>query len=104
MSIIRLNANIAWMAERGADSNHWIGICDVLGISTEADSLDELHGLIPEAIHLLMVDLVEDDDLDEFLQDRGWTASQEETDGDFEVKVPWFLVAGGTDGQSRHIN
>lgn len=104
MTIIRLNANLAWRAEKGAQSNHWIGFCDALGISTEADSLDELHSLIPEAIHLLMVDIVEDGELDEFLRDKGWTASHDEIDGDFEVDVPWYLVANGTYGQARQIN
>jgi hypothetical protein len=71
----------------------------------EADSIDELHSLIPEAIHLLMVDLVEDNELDEFLQDRGWTARRDEDGADFEVDVPWMLaVAGDADGQPRLAN
>lgn len=105
MATIRLNANLMWTAERGAETNRWIGVCDPLGLSMEADSIDELHSLIPEAIHLLMVDLVEDNELDGFLQDRGWTARRDDVGSEFEVDVPWMLaVAGDADGQSRRAH
>lgn len=104
MTIIRVDTNLHWRAERGVQSGHWIGFCDALGITTEADSLDELHTLIPEAIHILMIDLVEDGELDGFLADRGWDSSQESIDGDFEVRVPWYLVANGTNGQPRQAH
>lgn len=83
-TVIHVNANLQWRAERGRGSDHWIGFCDALGISTEAESLDELHSLIPEAIHLLMVDLFEDNELDEFLHERGWATmpTAERTSGD----------------------
>ena len=60
----------------------------------EADSLDELHGLIPETIHLLMVDLLEDNELDRYLRDKGWQAVgvPASGDGDVEFDVPWYLV------------
>lgn len=101
--VIHINANLAWRAERGARSSRWIGFCDALGISAEADSLDELHDAIPEAIDLLMTDLVEDNELDEFLEDRGWTTSRSEVvqEGDGGVSVPWFLVTEGGYGPSR---
>ena len=104
MKLIRIDTNLAWRAEQGLKSNRWVGFCDALGITTEADTLDELHSLIPEAIHILMVDLVEDGDFDEFLNDRGWTSSSEEGVGDLEVRVPWFLVANGANGQPRQAH
>lgn len=103
MALIQINANLVWEASQGVESNHWIGNCPALGIATEAETLDELHSLIPEAIHLLMIDLLEDDELDQFLEDRGWTADRQETmgTGEPEFRVPWNLVASGVYGSSR---
>jgi hypothetical protein len=108
-TVIQINANLQWRAERGVHSDRWIGFCDPLGIVTEAGSLDELHSLIPEAIHLLMIDLLEDKELDAFLRERGWTASppvHTSTGGkEPEFHVPWFLVAGGAgDGRARQTH
>lgn len=105
-TVIHVNANLQWRAERGRGSDHWIGFCDALGISTEAESLDELHTLIPEAIHLLMVDLFEDNELDEFLHERGWSSNVgDHADGnEVEIQVPWFMVTAGANGQARAPN
>ena len=92
-----------WRAQRSPTSNRWIAVCDALNLSMEADSLDELHSLIPETIHLLMTDLLEDNELDQYLKDKGWQATGvpplPERDVSFEV--PWYLVAEGARGSQR---
>jgi hypothetical protein len=95
-----INATLAWRAKQSTTSRRWIGICDALNLAMEADSLDELHGLIPESIHLLMIDLLQDNELDAFLRARGWQASNlpDPTEDDVQFEVPWELIAEGVRG------
>ena len=93
--VITIQANVRWRAERGENPERWVGFCDELGITTEAGSLDELHSLIPEAISILLADLLEDNELDTFLSVKGWEYS-EKTDmrasHPSEVHIPWHLI------------
>jgi Domain of unknown function (DUF1902) len=105
---IQLEAKVQWNAIQGAGKGIWIGVCDALNLSVEADSLDELHNLIPESIQLLMMDLVMDNEFDQYLLDRGWQAKGvarpdelEET----EFRVPWhLLVPEGRNGTERRLS
>ena len=45
-----------WALEPGESSCRWIATCDELGISMEADSLEEMPGLLSEAVWLLGAD------------------------------------------------
>jgi hypothetical protein len=54
----------------------FVGVCDALGLTLEADTESELRSLIEEGIHFLMVDLLEDGDLPRFLKDRGWKTAR----------------------------
>jgi hypothetical protein len=105
---IQLEAQVQWRAEPGAGKGVWVGICDALNLSVEANSLDELHSLIPESIHLLMVDLVLDNEFDTYLSDRGWKARgipQQEAAEQTEFHVPWeLLVAAGQNGFQRRAH
>jgi len=106
-TVIQIQANLQWRAERGVHSDRWIGFCDPLGISAEATTLDELHTLIPEAIHILMLDLLEDNELDGFLMERGWSSMAHTVNAAApatqpEFRVPWFLsIADAADGRAR---
>jgi len=104
-TVVKVQANLVWRAERGSHSDRWIAFCDPLGISTEADTLDELHSVIPEAIHILMLDLFEDNEFDAFLRERGWTATRAEQptqDGEATFHVPWeLLVQHGSHDTAR---
>lgn len=101
-TVITVNATLSWRAQRGAESG-WVAFCDPLGLATEAETLDELHSLIPEAIHLLMVDLFEDNELDAFLKARGWQTSEVQavSNDDRPIRVPWELSIAGEDGRAR---
>ena len=75
-----------------------------MNISTEADSLDELHSVIDETMQLLLVDLLRDNELDRFLMARGWKALNIPTRGDqkdVEFNVPWQLIAEGSRDSKR---
>ena len=102
---IQLKSRLQWLARQSETSDRWIGVCDSMNLAMEADSLDELHSVIAEAIHVLLIDLLEDDEFDAFLQERGWTATgipRGPVNRDVEFDVPWELVAeGARDSQRR---
>lgn len=92
---INIHAIMNWQAKRSQDGG-WVGICKDLGITTEADTLDELHSLAPEAMELLFLDLLEDGELDEFLSQKGWEYSKGAGDTPKPgFHVPWQLLAAG---------
>jgi hypothetical protein len=96
--VVNVDVKLEWIARRSSTSNRWIGSCDALNLSTEADTLDELHSLIPEAIHLLMIDLLQDDELEDYLKKRGWVATNIPPNHqvpDVEFNIPWQLIAEG---------
>ena len=105
---IEVKANVQWKAVPGAKSGVWIGICDALGLSVEACSLDELHSIIPESIHLLMFDLAKDNEFDAYLKERGWSATNfvdgNRVPDDLQFHVPWQLTAEGLHDISRRAH
>ena len=103
---VTIEANVGWRAQRSTTSQRWIGVCEELNLSMEADSLDELHSLIPETMHLLMIDLLEDNELDQYLRDRGWRSNQipAHDRDDIEFEMPWHMVAEGKLGSERRPN
>lgn len=105
--IVRLQSQLQWRATKIPASGRWIGICDAMSLSMEADSLDELHSLINETLQLVFIDLLEDNELDQFLQERGWQAVNLPTQhdgGDIEFDVPWELIAEGARDPERRAN
>lgn len=71
-TVVKIEASIPWMVSRRAPDRRWIGVCDVLNLAMEADSLDELHSVVGEAIDLLFRDSLEDNELQRFFGERGW--------------------------------
>lgn len=103
---ITIKAKIQWrvLSDPGGRS---IGVCDVLNIALEARSDDELRTMIDEAMQLFLLDLLEDNELDEYLKAHGWTRGPipEGIDpGDVSFHVPVELIAGGQVGLERSIN
>lgn len=96
--VIEVSSTVEWTATQSETSKKWIAECEALGLSMEGETLDELHSLIPEACFALLIDLFEDNELNQFLRDRGWQAvnmpSGPVTD-DVGFSIPWNLVAQG---------
>jgi len=82
---ITIQANLRWGVVKTARGT-LVAICDPLGLTVEADDDAELHSVIAEAQHVLMVDLFEDGELHAFLRDRGWSPN---------VPLPQVLPEGG---------
>lgn len=102
---VRLQSQLQWHATKSPSSGRWIGVCHAMNLSVEADSLDELHNLIHETLQLVFLDLLEDNELDQFLRERGWRAANLPTQHvgrDVEFDVPWELIAEGARDPERH--
>ena len=96
---IQGQAQLQWRAQRSIVSRRWIGVCEPMHLVMEADSLDELHSVIDEAMQLMLVDLLRDNELDTFLREHGWRAQDipiQTRPEDVEFSVPWQLIAEGT--------
>lgn len=86
-------------ALKSPETGRWIGECTPLAIAVEADNLEELYDIFGETVQLLIADLIEEGDLEEFLRARGWAEENlPSTLRDRESaapSVPWELVAHG---------
>ena len=104
---IQVEAALEWRSFQSDVSGRWVAVCAGLDLTVEAETLDELHSVIGESIQLLMIDLLEDDELDHYLRDRGWTAvnlPRGQGVRDVEFHVPWELIAEGARGPERRAH
>jgi hypothetical protein len=102
-----IEANVAWRATRSPWSNRWVGVCEAMNLTTEAESLDELHSVIDATFHLFLADLLRDKELNAYLRERGWHAVNLPADhhDDVEFEVPWeLIVAERTRDSARHAH
>lgn len=91
---IEVETAVQWIATR-TPSGIWVVACDALGLTVEGKSQEEVPGLIKEALELLLLDLFEDNELDEFLRAQGWQAigSSSIAPGEKpEFEIPWEIL------------
>lgn len=74
MKIVRFeaNVNVQWEYCYDADLGLWVGKCDPLGVTAQAETFSELVNTSAEVIDVLLRDLLESGELDQFLRERGW--------------------------------
>lgn len=76
--------------------NKWVGTVLELGVSTYADSLDELRNEISEAILLQLNEVERLGYIDEYLREHGVKKLNLPTgQNDSESPTPWALVPAG---------
>ena len=92
---ISIHANVIWRATQSKRSAVWVADCEDLGLVVEADSLDALYSSIMENMELLFSDLLEEDDLDEFLGEKGWQYSGNAKAPEPHFYIPWHLMTVG---------
>lgn len=92
---VEIQANVMWRAFKSPTSSRHIAVCDELNLCLEGDDELELRSLIPEAMQLLMMDLLADNEIDQYLRERGWQAVNlpQRANGDVEFHVPFELIA-----------
>jgi predicted RNase H-like HicB family nuclease len=74
IQIIRLDASVPWRVFRSPESESWIGVCDPLGLTSQADTWNELFEMSAEMVQVLLQDLYAEGDLPAFLIRKGWQA------------------------------
>ena len=70
--IVEIKGDIPWLVTRSW-TGPWIGICEPLKLTTQADTWSELMTDISWAMETVFEDLLETGDLEKFLRERGWT-------------------------------
>jgi hypothetical protein len=105
MPIVQVQGNIQWKVARSRDG-HWLGICDPLRLTLQAETYAELMEDIGLALDAMLRDLLESSDLERFLRDQGWTLTGTIPARQDEVRfdVPFFLLPGNADGNPRVVH
>lgn len=70
--LVNINAQVIWQVARNPVTGRYTGICQTLNLNAIGDSMEEFLTCAQDAMQLLFVDLYEDDELAQFLRDRGW--------------------------------
>lgn len=84
-----INARVDWVCIHDTSCGKWVGICNDLSLTVQADDQRELHSIIWESMDYLLKSLVEEKNLDSFLREHGWAArSYPECDSDILSRIP----------------
>ena len=104
-TIVHINANLQWKCIRTKEGNY-IGVCDPLRITLQADTFAELTEEINISLDALLKDLLSEGELEKFLRDQGWSAV-----GPIPVRpanirfdVPFSIEAAGTNGKQTILH
>jgi hypothetical protein len=104
-TIIHIDANLTWRWLR-AQSGNYIGICDALKITLQADTFSELMEEIGITLDALLKDVIADNEFDKFLREQGWSAAGPVPNrpmSDVRFDVPFAVEASGTHGQQASV-
>lgn len=74
----RLKAKVDWVCVYDSFCDKWVGVCDELSLTVQADQQRELHVAIWEAMDCLFTMLVEDGELNNFLEEHGWGVQKDQ--------------------------
>jgi predicted RNase H-like HicB family nuclease len=58
-----------------AKGGHWVGVCDALKLTVQADTWAELMEDIGHTLDMMLKDLLRSNELEKFLRDHGWTVA-----------------------------
>jgi hypothetical protein len=75
-----------------------------MNLTMEAADLEELNSVIAETLHLVFTDLLEENELDQYLRDRGWSSTAIPVARDVRdvtFQIPWQLIAENALGPAR---
>jgi hypothetical protein len=68
---VRIEAKLQWGCFR-AKGGSWIGVCDPLKLTVQADTWAELMEDIGHTLDAMLSDLLKTNELDKFLREHGW--------------------------------
>jgi len=102
--IARIDGNVQWKYFRSTEG-HWIAISDALKLTLQADTYGELMEDITSTLDAVFRDLLLSSELDKFLEEHGWTLTQQIVGPIQNVRfdVPFAVVAAAND-RERHLH
>ena len=107
MTLVRidLKANLQWAVLQGKGGN-WIGVCDPLGLTVQAETWAELMEDIGHTLDALLKDLLSTNELDRFLRDHGWTTltAIPNRPEDVRFDVPFIPAMMASHGSPRTLH
>ena len=96
--IVRVDANVQWQV--AAHQYSWVGVCEPLKLTVEADTYGELMESISETLDAVLSDLMKSNELPLFLKTHGWTLATPlpAKPEDVRFDVPFIPAMIGADG------
>ena len=106
VTTVEIRAQVQWNFFKDESSGRWIAICDPLKLTIEGDTHTELRENIADGLNLLLLDLVRENELNDFLTKRGWSVvGQAPTSGhEIQFDVPFELIAKRNNDFTRAIH
>jgi predicted RNase H-like HicB family nuclease len=91
--IVRVNGRITWRAFR-SEVGSWVAVCDMLKLTAEGDTWDDLTDTVQEILTALFTSLMEEGTLVDFLASHGWSplAPLPEAGADVRLDLPFVLT------------
>ena len=87
---ITLDPTPVWRYFRGTQSGHWIAVCDLLKQTVSGTDFPEMVACVAEAMESLIQDLLEEGDLDIYMERHGVTVENldvPECDSHYELVI-----------------
>jgi len=106
VTTVQVQANLQWQCFR-AKGGHWVGVCDPLKLTVQADTWAELMEDIGHTLDAMLQDLLGSNDLDRFMRDHGWktlNSIPSHSSNDVRFDVPFIPALMGEHGSQGHVH
>ncbi len=105
IQIVRIDAEVPLRCFR-AKSGNWIGVCDPLKLTVQSATWAELMEDFGATLNGVLTDLLQTNDLDRFLRERGWRAMGPipERPGNVSFDLPFVPAMMANRGSQRNLH
>ncbi len=70
--LVKVEANVPWEVSQDPQSGRWIGVCRPLNLNAVGETWIEFQECAAEALQLLLTDVFEAGEIDQFLRVNRW--------------------------------
>ncbi len=104
--VVRINADLQWRYTVGKGGNY-VAVCDPLQLTLQAETWAELMEDTSEVLNSIFHDLLDSNELDRFLRDKGWSLANhvpnKTEDVQFDVPFLFAPEMANSNGSQRHL-
>jgi predicted RNase H-like HicB family nuclease len=95
MNMIRVQANVQWQVRPSDIGQPWVAICEPLKLTVQGETWGDLMESIADTLDAVLSDLMQTNELPQFLQSHGWALMTplpaKQQDVRFDVPfIPWM--------------